>query len=243
MTNADHLGKSHAGNPLAWLGEGEVAPAATPRRGSLPYKAKNIVAAAVCCVSLVASGTSSSPVPVTRCPERSFLYRTAPSGEIALRWVKPHGAESATLTVTGSNYRRTYENLTGDTLRLSLPSSSSAADENVYELVLTFDDTSVLQATLGSIATVGSSSAVAYALDDSSRKWRRMERPAVLPIPFGVERFVVDGTEADTMPGGYAGCDYVRAADADIHTLRAETSTDVLEIELSEVGGMIFSIR
>ena len=203
---------------------------------------KYIVAAAVCCASLAASGTSSSPVPVTRCPERSFLYRTAPSGEFDLRWVKPQGATSATLTVTGSRYSRTYENLTGDSLRMSLPSSPSAANEDVYELVLAFDDTSVLRTTLGSVATVGSSSAVAYAWDDSSFKWRRMERPAVLPIPFGVERFVVDGVETDTMLGGYAGWCCFRAAYADVHTLRAETSTGVLEAEFSEASGMMLIV-
>ena len=38
MTNAALRGKPDAGNPHVRFDEGEVAPAATPRRGSLLYK-------------------------------------------------------------------------------------------------------------------------------------------------------------------------------------------------------------
>ena len=42
MTNAILRGKPDAGNPHVRFDEGEVAPAATPRRGSLLYKAWGI---------------------------------------------------------------------------------------------------------------------------------------------------------------------------------------------------------
>ena len=38
MTSTAHDGKPYAGNPHVRFDEGEVAPAATPRRGSLLYK-------------------------------------------------------------------------------------------------------------------------------------------------------------------------------------------------------------
>ena len=47
MTNAALRGKPDAGNPHVRFDEGEVAPAATPRRGSLLYKLCG-VAVAVC---------------------------------------------------------------------------------------------------------------------------------------------------------------------------------------------------
>ena len=43
MTNAALRGKPDAGNPHVRFDEGEVAPAATPRRGSLLYKKINIL--------------------------------------------------------------------------------------------------------------------------------------------------------------------------------------------------------
>ena len=48
MTDAALRGKPDAGNPHVRFDEGEVAPAATPRRGSLLYKKLMIIAAIVC---------------------------------------------------------------------------------------------------------------------------------------------------------------------------------------------------
>ena len=44
-------GKPYAGNPHVRFDEGEVAPAATPRRGSLLYKLKRLMAVIVMAVS------------------------------------------------------------------------------------------------------------------------------------------------------------------------------------------------
>ena len=54
MTNATLRGKPYAGNPHVRFDEGEVAPAATPRRGSLLYKALRgtILAAAAALVAV-----------------------------------------------------------------------------------------------------------------------------------------------------------------------------------------------
>ena len=45
-------GKPYAGNPHVRFDEGEVAPAATPRRGSLLYKTKNLLMVACTMVAV-----------------------------------------------------------------------------------------------------------------------------------------------------------------------------------------------
>ena len=207
---------------------------------------RNAVTAALVCVTMspfVARAAVSQPVAVTRNPEQSFLWHAAPSGTFELRWVKPQGATSATLAVTGAHYSQTYENLTGESLQLSLPGAASPVDENVYELVLTFDNASTLRTTLGAVSTIGTASAAASALDDTSREWTCIVRPAVLPIPYGVERFEVDGVPTDTGLGGHAGWYLFQAAHADTHTLLAATSTALFEAEVTEVRGMTIIIR
>ena len=193
--------------------------------------------------TLVTYGTLSSAVPVVRNPEQSFLWHTAPSGTFELRWVKPHGATSATLSVTGAGYSQTYENLTGDSLQLSLPGAASSDGENVYELVLTFDDASVLRTTLGAVSTIGPTSASALAMNDSDRGWWHAVVPVVLPIPYGVERFTVDGVQQDTGLGGDTGWYNLRTAANGMHTLRAETSADAFEVELLVQNGFLLIFR
>lgn len=211
----------------------------------MPSWKSAIVATLVCMAlsPLALRATVSLPVPVMRNPEQSYLWRTAPSGAFDLRWVKPQGATSATLAVTGAGYSQTYENLTGESLQLSLPGAASPVDENVYELVLTFDNASTLRTTLGAVSTIGTASAAASALDDTSREWTCIVRPAVLPIPYGVERFEVDGVPTDTGLGGHAGWYLFQAAHADTHTLLAATSTALFEAEVTEVRGMTIIIR
>ena len=55
MTNAALRGKPDAGNPHVRFDEGEVAPAATPRRGSLLYKRNKIKMLAACAAVVVAA--------------------------------------------------------------------------------------------------------------------------------------------------------------------------------------------
>jgi hypothetical protein len=57
-------GKPYAGNPHVRFDEGEVAPAATPRRGSLLYKNKATIALATALSLAVAMGYATTEVPV-----------------------------------------------------------------------------------------------------------------------------------------------------------------------------------
>ena len=207
---------------------------------------RNAVTAALVCVTMspfVARAAVSQPVTVTRNPEQSFLWHTAPSGTFELRWVKPQGATSATLAVTGAHYSQTYENLTGESLQLSLPAASSSADENVYELVLTFDNSAVLRTVLGAVSTLGSSSASTMSVRESDRAWGLAQPPVVLPIPCGVELFRVDGVETDTGLGGDAGWYLCRSLAIGAHTLLAQTPARVFEAELFVQPGTMIIFR
>ena len=198
---------------------------------------------ALASLPIIAFGTLSQAIPIVRNPEKSFLWHTAPTGDFELRWVKPQGATSATLAVTGPGYSQTYENLTGDSLLLSLPQAVSGDNETVYELVLTFDDTSVLQTSLGAVATIGSSSASTMAINDADRAWGRTMVPIVIPVPCGVDRFEIDGVQKDTGLDGYAGWYHLCLAGNGPHALLAETSSRVFAAELLAQNGFMVIIR
>jgi len=201
------------------------------------------VAASLALLPASAQETLSSAVSVERNPEKSFLWHTAPTNTFVIRWVKPQGATSATLSVTGTGYSQTYENLTGDSLSLVLPPASSASDERVYQLVLTFDDDTTLRTTLGAVSTVGASSAQAMSIGDSRRAWSRTGVYPVLPVPCGVERLEVDGVTTDTGLGGDAGWFYFNPVRAGEHSLLAETADGVREVELVTPGGTVIIVR
>jgi len=55
MTNAALRGKPDAGNPHVRFEEGEVALAATPRRGSLLYNMKKLIAVAAVAASMMSA--------------------------------------------------------------------------------------------------------------------------------------------------------------------------------------------
>lgn len=197
------------------------------------------VAASLALQPAFAQAALSSAVSVERHPEKSFLWHAAPTNTFMLRWVKPQGATSATLSVTGAGYSHTYENLTGDSLSLSLPPAVSAADEKVYELVLTFDNATFLRTTLGAVSTVGASSASAMSISDSTRAWSRSGVYPVLPIQCGVERLEVDGVTTDTGLGGDAGWFYFNPVGKGEHSLLAETADGVRDVELVTPGGFM----
>ena len=200
------------------------------------------VAASLALLPAFAQETLSSAVPVERNPEKSFLWHTAPTNTFVLRWVKPQGATSATLNVTGTGYSQSYENLTGDSLSLSLPPAASASDERVYQLVLTFDDDTVLRTTLGVVSTVGVSSASAMSIGDSTRAWGRSGVYPVLPVPCGVERLEVDGVTTDTGLDGDAGWFYFNPVGKGEHSLLVETAEGVREVELVTPGGSMIIV-
>lgn len=163
---------------------------------------------AVVAAMAIAVATAGSSADVLLLPQSSILWRTAPSGEFELPVILPDGATSATLAVTGSGYRRTYAGLKDGMFVLSLPAASSADCEDVYDLVLTFDDAKATEfrAKLAVVAGMSQGdSASADVRKAASRKWPHVVSKAVLPIPAGTGSLSAGGKETVFAPADTPG--------------------------------------
>ncbi len=170
-------------------------------------------AALTLAASAALAGDTSVPTHVFLAPKRSFLWCTATNATITLPIVFPEGATSASLSVSGLRYAATYANLAEGDFTLSLPAATSPSTENVFDLTLTFAGSDVIRtARLGEVQgiAVGASTTAArcYA-PATARRWRRVERQAVAPIPCGATSFsfTPDGgaTVTETGLDGAAG--------------------------------------
>jgi hypothetical protein len=169
-------------------------------------KTTSIIATLAACVAAASvSAAISPPTAVFTQTEGSYLWHTAPSGTFTVRWAKPAGATRATLSVVGSGFSRTWDNLTAEELTLSLPAATSLANEDVYRLTLTFDDeaASVRTAYLGAVIGLGTGAqrVAAQVKSDLSPKYPRFTRKAVVAIPFGVLSLTVNGTPLPGLDG------------------------------------------
>ena len=159
-----------------------------------------------------ADDVSSDAVCVFTAPERSFLWCTAVNPTITLPIVFPEGATAASLAVSGLGYTATYAIAAEGDFTLSLPAATSTATENAYDLTLSFTGSDVIRtARLGVICGVGTagSGETRCLAPASSRRWGRVERRAVAPIPYGATSFLftpeVGPAVADTGLDGAAG--------------------------------------
>ena len=141
-------------------------------------------------------------------PTYNILWRTAPSSEFEIPVLMPHGASSATLVVTGYNYRREYTGIGDGQFRISLPAADSAIEENVYDLTLTFNDDAgttrhAKLAVVQGASSDGSADASVCGADSSH--WRRVRSRAVLPIPSGADMISVNGQPVSLDPAESPG--------------------------------------
>ncbi len=167
--------------------------------GMLPAILSVVLAAAI---SLPALAAESEPQLIIANGAESLLWHTVPFGTTTLYWDKPETATSATLTIEGYLYSRTYENLTGEECEIALPSSSGQVREDVYVFTLAFDDGSSQTAYIGDVSGVGSSPVnVGRVRLDSSAKWGRFTDSAVIPVPYGATSLTVNGTEVEGIDG------------------------------------------
>lgn len=160
------------------------------------------------CMTFADVGVKSDGVFVFLEPEKSSFWQTATNNVIELPVCYPEGTSSATLTVSGIGYSKTYENITGDSIEVTLPEVNLPSDENVYVFELKFSNDEVVTARLGLVQGVGkdgegSTRCIASSVE---RKWGAVMQKAVLPIPYGVKTFDIDGGEDDeTGLGGVQG--------------------------------------
>ena len=184
-------------------------------RSSLPV----CVVACIASLSLFADGTSepeaaevtkrsSAPTFVFLRPENSSFWNTATNGTMTLPICYPQGETRATLAVTGMGYEYVTnlpENATS--VDLALPEPTSPKMENVYTLTLSFAGAEPFTAKIGLIqglAAGGRGSTRCLAPKDGNA-WNKVRKRAVLPIPYGMTSFQVNGVEVDPGLNGAQG--------------------------------------
>ena len=160
------------------------------------------------CIEARAGDTSESAF-VFLCPETSSFWRTATNNVVMLPVIFPEGASSATLSVTAPAYSSQYAIASAGDFALTLPAATSPSTENVYDLALSFNDaaSTVRTAKLGVIDSVippdaSETRCIAPATD---RKWGWVRGRVVIPVPYGIESFTIDGVEAVTGLDGAQG--------------------------------------
>ncbi len=154
-----------------------------------------------------AIAATSEPMTIYANAAESLLWHTTPFGGTTVRWDKPDGATSATLTVTGDGYSRTYANLAGESREIALPGGAATTDgEDVVTLTLAFDNGTVRTAYLGAVTGYGTGGTAASPAPKNSAapSWAKFRDRAVVAIPFGATALTVNG---EPLPGldGSAG--------------------------------------
>ena len=170
-------------------------------------KMATVVGASVLSVAVGATELTSEPTFVFLRPETSSFWHTATNNQMTVPIDYPVGATKATLDVTGLGYSEEYPDLTGDSFTFALPAATSPETENVYDLTLTFDDGTVRMAKLGLVQGLspdaeGTTRCLAPA---GSKVWNDVRKKAVLPIPYGMTSFKINGEETDTGLKGAQG--------------------------------------
>ena len=176
-------------------------------------KMASLVGASMLAMASPGNELTTEPTFVFLRPETSSFWNTATNNTMTLPIDFPKGATKATLTVSGVGYEtRTYPDLTDTSFDLELPEPDSPQSENVYDLVLTFDDGTVRTAKLGLVQGLspdaeGTTRCLAPA---NGRIWEGVKSPrAVLPIPYDTTSFTVtvngETQSADTGLNGAQG--------------------------------------
>ena len=170
-------------------------------------KVAALAGAAVLTVSAPGAKLSSEPTFIFLRPETSSFWNTATNSTMTLPIDFPSGATRASLRVTGLGYSALYDNIVADVFELTLPPPDSPKTENVYDLVLTFDDGTERRAKLGLIQGLdsGGRGRTRCLAPANGNLWNGVRKRAVLPIPYGMTSFTVNGVAVDPDLGGAQG--------------------------------------
>ena len=167
-----------------------------------------IVGAAVVSVASAAAELMSQPTLVFTRPETSSFWNTATNNVMTVPIDFPSAATVATLTVSGVGYSATYGNIGRgtDSYTFVLPQANSPQTENVYDLLLTFNDGTERRAKLGLVDGLSpdAEGTTRCLAPSNSRVWDCVKGGrAVLPIPYGTTSFsvVVNGEQQTTDTG------------------------------------------
>ena len=157
-----------------------------------------------------ALATASAPVTLILDTTDTSLWRTAIGTETEVCW---DGLDSAaffaTLSVVGRRFSLVLPNQTGTYATFSLPAPSSALEEDVYRIAVTFNTGTSFTQKVGRVLGSANSSHVGDVAfrNAASARWPRLTgSTAVLPIPAGAQSISVNGgAPVDTGLGGARG--------------------------------------
>ena len=159
--------------------------------------------------------------------DTSSFWRTVSEFPLSLPVEYPPGAKTATLTVDGIGYHRVYE-VSENPFSLDLSRPTTAWEENVYDLTLSFDDGTTRRAKVGAVRGVAAGSeadGVRCVFDSESKLWRRISGDrAVLSVPAGMVSLTVNGDPMDPGLGGAPGWCALGFVDGENYDLRMETA-------------------
>lgn len=152
-------------------------------------------------------GATSNSAFVYLRPELSSFWHTATGSSVTLPVTYPFGASKATLTVRGTGYLREYVDITGESFALTLPAATDPTHEDVYDLTLTFDNGDVRTARLGQVQGYASADEAGSRclLPAGAGEWNAVTKRGVLPIPYGMTAFTLNGAAVDPGLGGAQG--------------------------------------
>ena len=170
-------------------------------------KMASLVGAAMVSVAVPAEELTSEATFVFLRPETSSFWNTATNNTMTVPIDYPVGATSAALSVRGLDYHCVYKDIRANEYTFELPAATSPETENVYDLTLTFDDGTVRTAKLGLVQGLspdseGTTRCLAPA---GSKVWNKVKGRAVLPIPYGMTSFKVNGEDVDPELKGAQG--------------------------------------
>ncbi len=151
-------------------------------------------------------GNTSSPAYVSLDVESAAIWRTAFSSSVTLKWKMPPTATKATLTVSSATRVASMADLVAESYELQLPPATSAKDENVYTLVLDFDNGHSITGQIGVVTSAAAgASATTSVRSAEDGAWNRFRRSAVALVPHGTTGVTVDGAPAVPYLGGAEG--------------------------------------
>ena len=164
--------------------------------------------ALLACIGMSAAGGEwSEGTFVFLRPDETPLWRTATNSTMRLEWLSPRGASATKLVVAAKvgGWRGEINLAGGESADVVLPLPTKPEEENVYDFTLTFDNKETRTATLGVVRGAGTGSDfLGTPCAVSERAMRRIGSRAVLPVPFGTTRLVLNGAEVDTgLDGAY----------------------------------------
>ena len=150
------------------------------------------VAASFAFAAFGAATMTSDPKFVFLDTKTSSFWRTATNRVVTLPIKYPAGATAATLTASSASWSTTT-NLPAGFFDLVLPEPDSPETEDVYDLTLAFNDGTVRNAKLGLIQGLmpDAEGATRCVAPQGGRRWSRLQRHTVLPLPYGAESFSV----------------------------------------------------